>query len=47
MIYVAGMPPTGFDGPSVTDPYGCSLRVVTTLPILSQQNVPTPVVAHV
>lgn len=47
VINVAGLPPVGFDGPSVTDPYGCSLRVVTPLPILSQQTVPQPVVAHV
>lgn len=34
-IYVYGMPPVGFDGPSVTDQFGCSSRVVTPLPVLS------------
>ena len=44
LIYVTGLPPIGFDGPSVTDPFGCSTRVVTPLPVLSQQHVPQPVV---
>jgi hypothetical protein len=43
-IRPAGLPEIGFAGPSVTNPYGCTNRVVTTLPILSQQNVPQPVV---
>lgn len=33
-ISPAGFPPVGFEGPSVTDPYGCSSRVVTPFPIL-------------
>lgn len=44
MIYVFGMPPIGFDGPSVTDPFGCTTRVVSPLPVLSQESVPLPVV---
>lgn len=44
LIYVTGLPPIGFDGPSVTDPFGCSTRVVTPLPVLPQQHVPQPVV---
>lgn len=32
-VQVSGMPPVGFDGPSVTDEHGCSRRVVTTWPI--------------
>lgn len=32
-VHVYGMPPVGFDGPSVTDEYGCSRRVVTVWPI--------------
>lgn len=42
-ITVAGMPPIGFDGPSVTDQFGCSRRVITTLPIASP-SIPQPVV---
>lgn len=42
LIYVTGLPPIGFDGPSVTDPFGCSTRVVTPLPVLSQEFVPLP-----
>lgn len=42
-ISVAGMPPIGFDGPSVTDQFGCSRRVITTLPIASP-SIPQPVV---
>lgn len=44
VIGTSGMPPVGFDGPSVTDPFGCSLRTITTHPILSTQTVPSPVV---
>jgi hypothetical protein len=40
-----GVPSIAFDGPSVTNPYGCTNRVVTPLPILSTQIVPSPVVA--
>ena len=43
-IYVGGMPEIGFAGPSVTNPYGCSNRVITVLPILSPST-PTPAVA--
>lgn len=39
-----GIPEIGFAGPSVSNPFGCTNRVVTPLPILSQQNVPQPVV---
>lgn len=38
-----GLPEIGFAGPSVSNPFGCTNRVVTPLPILSQQNVPQPV----
>lgn len=44
-IYVSGIPEIGFDGPSVSNPFGCTNRVVTPLPILPQQAVPQPVVA--
>jgi hypothetical protein len=40
-----GIPNIAFDGPSVTNPHGCTNRVVTPLPILSTQTVPSPVVA--
>jgi hypothetical protein len=40
-----GIPNIAFDGPSVTNPCGCTNRVVTPLPILSTQNVPSPAVA--
>jgi hypothetical protein len=40
-----GVPSIAFDGPSVTNPCGCTNRVVTPLPILSTQTVPSPVVA--
>lgn len=43
-IYCAGMPEIGFAGPSVSNPFGCTNRVVTPLPILSTQAVPQPVV---
>ncbi len=33
LVRTSGMPPVGFDGPSVTDEYGCSRRVVTVWPI--------------
>jgi hypothetical protein len=45
-IYLAGIPEIGFDGPSVSNPYGCTNRVVTPLPVLPQQNVPQPVVTR-
>lgn len=32
-VQMSGLPPVGFDGPSVTDEYGCSRRVVTVWPI--------------
>lgn len=44
-VRVSGMPPIGFDGPSVTDEYGCSRRVVTTWPIQAP-TFPTPVVTQ-
>ena len=40
-----GIPNIAFEGPSVTNPFGCTNRVVTPLPILSNQTVPSPVVA--
>lgn len=43
-ISVAGMPPIGFAGPSVTSPCGCNGRVVTPLTIVSTHAVPSPVV---
>lgn len=43
-LYPLGIPEIGFAGPSVSNPFGCTNRVVTPLPILSQQNVPQPVV---
>jgi hypothetical protein len=43
-LYLFGIPEIGFAGPSVSNPFGCTNRVVTPLPILSQQNVPQPVV---
>lgn len=43
-LYPLGIPEIGFTGPSVSNPFGCTNRVVTPLPILSQQNVPQPVV---
>lgn len=45
-IYVAGMPEIGFDGPALTNPFGCMNRVVVTSPIISTQAVPAPAVAH-
>jgi len=39
-----GIPEIGFAGPSVSNPFGCTNRVVTPLPVLSQQTVPQPVV---
>ena len=39
-----GIPNIAFDGPSVTNPFGCTNRVVSPLPILSNQTVPLPVV---
>lgn len=43
-LYLLGIPEIGFAGPSVSNPFGCTNRVVTPLPVLSQQNVPQPVV---
>lgn len=43
-LYPLGIPEIGFAGPSVSNPFGCTNRVVTPLPVLSQQNVPQPVV---
>ena len=43
LVSMAGMPPVGFDGPSITDEYGCSRRVVTTWPIQAP-TFPEPVV---
>ncbi len=40
-----GVPNIAFDGPSVTNPFGCTNRVMTPLPIISTQTVPSPVVA--
>ena len=44
LAYPLGIPEIGFAGPSVSNPFGCTNRVVAPLPILSQQNVPEPVV---
>jgi hypothetical protein len=44
IVHFLGIPAIGFDGPSVTDEFGCNNRVVTPLPVLSQQVVPQPVV---
>lgn len=41
-----GMPAIGFAGPSISNPFGCTNRVVTPLPVLSQQNVPKPMVSQ-
>ena len=43
-LYPLGILEIGFAGPSVSNPFGCTNRVVTPLPVLSQQNVPQPVV---
>lgn len=40
------IPAIGFAGPSVSNPFGCTNRVVTPLPALSQQNVPKPMVSQ-
>lgn len=40
-----GIPSIAFNGPSVTNPFGCTNRVVSPLPILSNMTVPSPVVA--
>lgn len=45
-VSVAGLPPIGFAGPSISNPFGCNTRVVVPLPILSQQNVPIPAVTR-
>ena len=39
-----GIPYEAFSGPSVTNPFGCTNRVVIPLPVLSTQTVPSPVV---
>lgn len=36
--------PIAFVGPSVTNPFGCTNRIVSPLPVLSTQRVPNPVV---
>jgi hypothetical protein len=46
----SGVSPLGildiaFAGPSVTNPFGCENRVITPLPVLSTQTVPSPAVA--
>jgi len=41
-----GIPNIGFDGPALSNPFGCTNRVVVPLPILSIQNVPSPEVAY-
>lgn len=43
-IYVSGLPPIGFDGPTVTDECGCNVRVVAAAPILSGNIFPQPTV---
>lgn len=40
-----GIPATVSDGPTVTNPFGCTNRVITVLPILTTQTVSAPVVA--
>jgi hypothetical protein len=45
VVSPVGIPGIAFDGPSVTNPFGCTNRVVSPLPILSTQTVPSPVVA--
>ena len=45
VVSPVGIPNIAFDGPSVTNPFGCTNRVVSPLPILSNQTVPSPVVA--
>lgn len=45
VVSPVGIPNIAFDGPSVTNPFGCTNRVVSPLPILSNQTVPPPVVA--
>ena len=45
VVSPVGIPSIAFDGPSVTNPFGCTNRVVSPLPILSNQTVPSPVVA--
>ena len=45
IVSPVGIPDIAFDGPSVTNPFGCTNRVVSPLPILSNQTVPSPVVA--
>ena len=44
VVSPVGIPNIAFDGPSVTNPFGCTNRVVSPLPILSNQTVPLPVV---
>lgn len=44
VVSPVGIPSIAFDGPSVTNPFGCTNRVVSPLPILSNQTVPLPVV---
>lgn len=42
-----GIPDIAFDGPSVTNPFGCTNRVTTPLPVLSTQVVGTPTIGAV
>lgn len=46
-LYPIGIPTLGFAGPSLTDIYGCSVRIVAPLSTLSSNVLPTPQVAHV
>lgn len=43
-VYPTGISQPGVFGPSVTNPFGCTNRVVTPLPILSQEAIPEPTV---
>jgi len=44
-LYPAGIPELGIYGPSISNPFGCTNRVVVPLPILPQQTVPQPAIA--
>lgn len=44
-VIAGGFPPPGFDGPSVTDEFGCSRRVVTVWPI-QPPTTPAPTVTQ-
>lgn len=45
VVSPVGIPNLALNGPSVTNPFGCTNRVVSPLPILSTQTVSAPVVA--